>query len=246
MARLDEDGMPFKNSSVDPSEPKRPATRFRFWVIVISLILAGAFLTVVVAIGIQHRNDRLLSAQLIQSEVELQTTGARIADIKDHKFKTMAEYVSAYAQIEPLLSDYDHKLQSYTDLCNRAQLRDERRTLINILRREKPYSPEIWRNASEIIQLVRQISSMMKKEASVIRGNWSQFVTLSGEETFSLGHSHWGNFRIRDRDIFGRALATGCALVPREKARQPYLPYLAKIEKYRGQTMRGEPWPIGQ
>jgi hypothetical protein len=169
MARQDEDGMLFKNSSVDPSEPKRPATRFRFWVIVISLILAGAFLAVVVAIGIQHHNDRLLSARLIQSEVELQTTGATIADIKDHKFKTMAEYVSAYVQIEPLLSDYDHKLQAYADLCNRAQRRDERRTLINILRREEPYSPEIWRDASEIIQLVRQISSVMKKEASVIR-----------------------------------------------------------------------------
>jgi hypothetical protein len=77
MARLDEDGMLFKNSSVDPSEPKRPATRFRFWVIVVSLVLAGAFLTVVVAIGIQHRNDRLLSAQLIQSEVKLQTTGGQ-------------------------------------------------------------------------------------------------------------------------------------------------------------------------
>jgi hypothetical protein len=97
------------------------------------------------------------------------STGTRIADIKDHKFKTMAECVSAYAQIEPLLSDYDHKLQSYVDLCNRAQLRDERRTFINILRREKPYGPEIWRNAAEIIQLVRQISSVMKKEASVIR-----------------------------------------------------------------------------
>jgi hypothetical protein len=169
MARLDEDGMLFKNISVDPSEPKRPATRFRFWVIVISLILAGAFLTVVVAIGIQHRNDRLLSAQLIQSEVELQTTGARIADIKDHKFKTMAEYVSAYTSVEPLLNDYDHKLQAYADLCVRAQRRDKKRSLINILRRVHPYSSEVWSNASEIIQLVRQISSVMKKEASVIR-----------------------------------------------------------------------------
>jgi hypothetical protein len=81
----------------------------------------------------------------------------------------------------------------------------------------------------------------MGEVGRVRTGNWSQFVTLSGEETFPLGHSHWGNFRIRDRDIFGRALATGCALVPREKARQPYLPYLAKIEKYRGQTMRVNP-----
>ena len=40
------------------------------------------------------------------------STGAGIADIKDHKFKTMVECVGAYARIEPLLSDYDHKLQS--------------------------------------------------------------------------------------------------------------------------------------
>jgi hypothetical protein len=70
--------MLFKNSSVDRSEPKRHATRFRFWLIVISLIVSVVVLIVVVAIAIQHHNDRLLSAQLIQSEVELQTTGARI------------------------------------------------------------------------------------------------------------------------------------------------------------------------
>lgn len=137
--------------------------------IVISLIVSVAVLTVVVAIALQHHNDRLLSAQLIQSEVELQTTGTRIADIKDHKFKTMAEYVNVYASVEPLLKDYDHKLQAYADLCVRAQRIDEKRSLISILRREHPYSPELWSNASEIIQLVRQISSVMKKEVSVIR-----------------------------------------------------------------------------
>jgi hypothetical protein len=186
--------MLFKNSSVDRSEPKKHVTRFRFWLIVISLIVSVVVLTVVVAIAIQHYNDRLLSAQLIQSEVELQTTGTRIADIKDHKFKTMAEYVSAYASVEPLLKDYDHKLQAYADLCVRAQRRDEKRSLINILRREHPYSPELWSNASEIIQLVRQISSVMKKEASVIRDMsafpedeqvqfWhEEFVPLLGQE----------------------------------------------------------------
>jgi hypothetical protein len=160
--------MLFKNSSVDRSKPKRHPTRFRFWLIVISVIVSVVVLTVVVAIAIQHHNDSLLSAQLIQSEVELQTTGARIADIKDHKFKTMAEYVSAYASVEPLLNDCDHKLQAYADLCVRAQRKDEKRSLINILRRGHPYSPEVWSNSSEIIQLVRQISSVMKKESSVI------------------------------------------------------------------------------
>jgi len=158
-----------EDSSVERLEPKSRATRFRVWIIILSLIVAGAVLSPAVSIGIQHHNDRLLSAQLIQSEVELQTTGVRIADIKDHKFKTMAEYISAYVQVEPLLNDYDHKLQAYANLCNRAQRRDERRSLINILRHQTPYSPEVWRDASEIIQLVRQISSVMRKEASVIR-----------------------------------------------------------------------------
>jgi hypothetical protein len=183
-----------EDSCVERPESKSQVTRFRVWIIIFSLIVAGAVLSVVVSIGIRRHNDRLLSAQLIQSEVELQTTGARIADIKDHKFKTMAEYVSAYASVEPLLNDYDHKLQAYADLCVRAQRRDEKRSLINILRREHPYSSEVWGNASEIIQLVRQISLVMKKEASVIRDMsalaedqqvqfWhEEFVPLLGQE----------------------------------------------------------------
>jgi hypothetical protein len=165
---MDEGGMLFKNRSVDRSEPKSHAARFRLWITIISLIVAGAVLALVVTIAIQHHNDRLLSAQMIQSEAELQTTGARIADLKDHKFKTLGEYASAYAQVEPLLNDYDHKLQAYADLCNRAQRRDEKRSPIDILRREHPYSPDVWSNASEIVELVSQISSVMKKEASVI------------------------------------------------------------------------------
>jgi hypothetical protein len=77
-----------EDNSVERPGSKSQATRFRVRIIIFSLIVAGAVLSVVVSIGIQHHNDRLLSAQLIQSEVELQTTGAKIADIKDHKFKT--------------------------------------------------------------------------------------------------------------------------------------------------------------
>jgi hypothetical protein len=140
-----------KNRSVDRSGPKSHPTRFRLWIIIISLIVAGAVLALVVSIAIQHHNDCLLAAQMIQSEAELQTTGARIADIKGHKFKTMAEYGSAYAQVEPLLNDCDHKLQVHADFCDRSQRRDQRRSLINILRREEPDSPEVWRNTAEII-----------------------------------------------------------------------------------------------
>lgn len=83
---------------------KKRTTRFRLWIIIISLSVAGTVtvLAALVAIGIQRHNDQQLAAQMIRSEVELQTTGARISGIKDHEFKTMAEYVDAYVQIAPL------------------------------------------------------------------------------------------------------------------------------------------------
>src|SRR5712675_1614443 len=95
--------------------------------------------------------------------------GARIADIKDHEFRTMAEYVAAYAQVEPLLTAYDQKLQEYSELYNTAQQRDKKRGLINIQRLHNRYNPEVWRNTLEIIALIREINEVMKKEASVIR-----------------------------------------------------------------------------
>jgi hypothetical protein len=116
---LDKNGMPF-NNTVNRSESKKETTRFRLWIIVISLFVAGTVVAVLLAIGAQRHNDQQLAAQMIPSEVELQTTGARISGIKDHKFKTMAEYVDAYVKVAPLLDDYDHELQEYADLCERA------------------------------------------------------------------------------------------------------------------------------
>jgi hypothetical protein len=184
---LYEDGMPFKNSGVDHSTPKKDATEFRLWIIIISLLVAGTVVAGIVGIGVQRHNDQQLAAQMIRSEVQLQTTGAEISGIKDHVFKTMAEYVNAYVQVAPLLDDCDHKLEAYADLCKRAQRRDERRSLINILRNQNSYSSDVWRDASEIIQLVRAISAVMRKEASVIR----DMNSLSNEEQVQFWHEEF-------------------------------------------------------
>jgi|SRR5712664_2159815 len=147
---------------MDQSEPKAVGMRFRIWMIAVSLLVA-------VVLGVQNHQDHVLAAQITQTEAELRAMGARIADVKDHEFKTMAEYVAAYAQIEPLLTQYDRKLQEYSELYNTAQQRDRKRGLINIQRLHNRYNPEVWRNTSEIIALIREINDVMKKEASVIR-----------------------------------------------------------------------------
>ena len=118
--------MIFRRSSVDKSEaatapettsePKAPPKGFRIWVIAGSSILLGVVLSVAVALAIQRHNDRVLDAQVAQSESELRTLGAQIVAIKDRQFGTMSEYVAAYARVEPLLKDYDQKLQQYSEL----------------------------------------------------------------------------------------------------------------------------------
>src|SRR5258708_11197303 len=105
--------------------------RLRSWVIAGSSIFLGVVLSVAVALGIQNHNDRVLGAQVAQSESELRTVGAQIAAIKDRQFGTMSEYIAAYARVEPLLKDYDQKLQQYSELCSTAQQRDQKRGLVN-------------------------------------------------------------------------------------------------------------------
>lgn len=152
---------------MDQSESKIAAKRLRTWIIAVSLIVASA-LSIVTVLGIQNHEDHVLTTQITQTEAELRAMGGRIANIKDRDFKTMAEYVAAYAQIEPLLTEYDHKLQEYSELYNTAQQRDQKRGLINIQRLHNRYNREVWRNTSELIALIRQINDVMKKEASVI------------------------------------------------------------------------------
>ena len=157
----------FRSRRTGQSEPKAAANRRRIWIVPVLLIVMSA-LSVAIVLGVQNQEDDALTAQITQTEAQLRALGAQIADIKDHEFKTMAEYGVAYAQIEPLLTEYDQKLQEYSQLYETAQQRDQKRGLINIQRLHNRYNLEVWRNTSELIALIREINDVMKKEASVI------------------------------------------------------------------------------
>jgi len=159
----------FRSSVADPSEPKGAAKRLRIWITVVCLTATASALAVTILFGIQNHEDHVLTAQITQTEGQLRALGTQIAAIKDHEFKTMMEYAAAYAQIEPLLTEYDQKLQEYSELYNTAQHRDQKRGPINIRRLQNRYNPEVWRNTSELIALIGEINDVMKKEASVIR-----------------------------------------------------------------------------
>ena len=217
--------MIFGRSSVDQSEaetapetmsePKGAAKGFRVWVIAGSSIFLGVVLIVAVALAIQKRNDRVLDAQAAQSESELRTLGAQIAAIKDRQFGTMSEYVAAYARVEPLLKDYDQKLQQYSKLCSTAQQRDQKRGLINIRRLYSRYNTEVWRNNSEILELVRQVNEVTKKEASVIH----DMASLPADEQVQFWHDEFMPLAAQEHALREQLLLVGQRASP-ERATQ--------------------------
>lgn len=217
--------MNFRRNSVDTSkaatapeatgEPKGAAKGFPIWVIAGSSLLLAAVLGVALALGIQKHNDRVLGAQVAQSESELRILGAQIAAVKDHQFGTMNEYIAAYARVEPLLKDYDQKLQQYSELCGTAQQREQNRGLINIQRLHSRYNAEVWRNNSELIELVRQVNEVTKKEASVIH----DMASLPAEEQVQFWHDEFMPLAEQEHALRQQLLLLGQRLSP-ERATQ--------------------------
>jgi hypothetical protein len=64
--------------------------------------------------------------------------------------------------------DYDEKLQKFSELYNYARERDSHRGLLDLQRFRSKHHPETWDRMSEIIDLVRQINDITKREAAVI------------------------------------------------------------------------------
>jgi hypothetical protein len=59
-------------------------------------------------------------------------------------------------------------LPNFLENPGRTQQRDKKRGLLNIQRLHERCNPEVWRNTTELIELIREINGVMKKEASVI------------------------------------------------------------------------------
>ncbi len=136
--------------------------------IVLAAVLIGLVMDVIAA-GIESHNDRVLDTQITESQSEMRLVGAQISQMKDRDFESMAQYIQVYARIGPLVNDYDQKLQEYSDLYRSAEQRDEHRSVIHFGHARLRHQPEVWRDGWKIIDLVRQVNEITKKEVSVIQ-----------------------------------------------------------------------------
>ena len=80
----------------------------------------------------------------------------------------MNDFIAAYAQVEPLEKEYNQNLQKFAELCRTAKERDSHRSLIDLQKLRCRHHPETWEKMSQIIELVRQINDITKREISVV------------------------------------------------------------------------------
>jgi hypothetical protein len=118
--------------------------------------------------AIENRRDEAISADITRAESDLRELGAQIAAIKDGDLTSMNDFIAAYAQVEPLEKEYDQKLQKFTDLYRTAKERDSHRSFLDFQRLRGRHHPESWEKMSQIIEIVRQINDITKREISVV------------------------------------------------------------------------------
>jgi hypothetical protein len=171
---------------------KRKLSGIRLYAFVLGLVLLGVVVWLSVTLALEDRQQRRLHAEIDRASSELKSAGAQIASIKDADLQSMNDYISAYAQIEPLQKEYAQKLQNMVELYRMAEERDSHKGLV-IRWFYGEHHPKTWEQMSEIIALVQEINSITKREISVVHAMASrpeaerprfwheQFMPLAGE-----------------------------------------------------------------
>jgi len=144
------------------------ARKTRRYVVLTGAAVVAMLLVIGVAFAIQGRRDTALAAEIERTQSELLGLGGQITAIKDADLITTNDYIAAFAQIEPIQKEYDEKLQKFSGLYSYARERDSHRGLLDIQCVRGKHHPETWAKMSKIIDLVRQINDITKRESSVV------------------------------------------------------------------------------
>jgi hypothetical protein len=140
----------------------------RRYAIVAVVILVVSIAAVGGTLVVRDRNEKEMLSQLERSQSDVRVLGGQIANIKDANLTSTNDFISAYAQIEPLEKEYEVKLQQFSGLYERARERDSHRGWLDLERLCGRHHPETWEKMSEIIGLVREINEVTKRQISVV------------------------------------------------------------------------------
>ncbi len=178
----------------------------------VTLVLGTLFtvtLSVAITFGIQNGNDRTLTAQVEEGTNDFQTVAAKIGAIKSRDLQTTKDYIDAYEQIDPLLAEFDAKLQHFTSIISEAKQRDIKRGPLNIQKLHGSKQEEwlVW--DEQMFELIRQDIEVTRKQVLVAK----QMATVPEEYQVEFWEK---NFRplLEEEDVLRQKILASKASMP--------------------------------
>jgi len=140
---------------------------------IITFVLGALFaivLSLAATFGIQNGHDRMSMAEVEEGTKDFQDLAKQIGAIKARDLRTTKDYVDAYEEIEPLMGEFDMKLQTFTDIILRAQETDKERGPLNIQRIFSRGKEEQWVSWDlRMFDLANQDNEVTKKQIAVVK-----------------------------------------------------------------------------
>lgn len=126
-------------------------------------------LSVAITFGVQNGHDRSMTSQVEAGMKSFQTVAAKIGAIKRRDLQTTGDYIQAYAEIDPLLTEFNTNLRQFTNILAQAKQRDRGRGPLNIQRLYENRESEwlVWDD--QMFDLLRQDSELTGKEVEIAR-----------------------------------------------------------------------------
>jgi len=101
-------------------------------------VLVGAVFTIPLCLamtfGIENGHDRMSTTEIEQGAKDFQAVAEKIGSIKSREFTTTQDYIEGYAEIDPLLTEFDGRLKRFNDIIAEADRIDKSRGPLNIQR----------------------------------------------------------------------------------------------------------------
>jgi len=128
--------------------------------------------------GVQISADSMSRVSIEDTTKGFQEVAVKIGAIKSRDLRTTANYISAYAEIGPLLDDFDAKLTHMDGVMAEAKAREERRGIFNIQKLYKHHRESTSWN-TEVSRLLKEDSVLTRKQVALAE----QMATIPGEDS---------------------------------------------------------------
>jgi hypothetical protein len=183
----------------------------------VTMVLGALFtvtLCVAITFGIQNGNDRMATAQIEEGKKNFQDVAVKIGNIKSRDLRTTKDYINAYVEMEPLLTQFDDKLQHFTSIIAEAKQRDRNRGPFNIqqLYGDKEKEWLVW--DTQMFDLLRQDSELTRKQVLVAK----QMTTLSEEDQVEFWKKNFQPL-VDEENVLRQKIMSAKGTMPADKAK---------------------------